>query len=131
MGPIAMLVTLSGSGALYQQVYRAIREAILAGRLRAGYPLPVSRTLARHLSVSRIVVLIAYDLLVSEGYAVGRVGAGTFVAAVVPDSMTQVRPSGRSNSSGNTPAAPHLSQYAQRILADTHPDRWFEAPIRR
>jgi len=85
-----MVVSLSGSGPLYQQVYRAIRAAILSGRLRAGDRLPVSRTLARDLAISRNVVLIAYDQLTAEGYVVGRVGAGTFVAAAVPGSMLRV-----------------------------------------
>jgi len=55
-----MVITLSGSGPLYQQVYRAIREGVLSGRLRAGERLPVTRMLARELGISRNVVLIAY-----------------------------------------------------------------------
>ncbi len=111
-----MVVRLSGSGPLYQQIYRAIREGILGGRLRAGDRLPVSRALARDLAVSRNVVLIAYDQLIAEGFAVGRVGAGTFVAAAVPDSMFKVS-SSRRRENFPRPLAPHLSLYASRILA--------------
>jgi len=110
-----MVVTLSGSGPLYQQVYRAIREGVLSGRLRAGDRLPVTRMLARDLGISRNVVLISYEQLIAEGYAEARVGAGTFVAATLPDSMLRV--SGRSpKGSLIKPGAPRLSQYARRIL---------------
>ena len=111
-----MVVSLSGSGALYQQVYRAIRAAILSGRLRAGDRLPVSRTLARDLAISRNVILIAYDQLIAEGYVVGRVGAGTFVAAAVPGSMLRVSSKRHAEPPARLPA-PHLSRYAARILA--------------
>src|SRR5579864_2816247 len=105
-----VVVRLTGSGPLYQQIYRAIREAVLAGRLRAGDRLPVSRALARDLAISRNVVLIAYDQLIAEGFAVGRVGAGTFVAAAVPDSMLRV-PSNKRPAPTARPIAPHLSHY--------------------
>ena len=108
-----MVVSLSGSGALYQQVYRAIRAAILSGRLRAGDRLPVSRTLARDLAISRNVILIAYDQLIAEGYVVGRVGAGTFVAAAVPGSMLRVSSKRHAELPARLPA-PHLSRYAAR-----------------
>ena len=49
-----MVITLSGSGPLYQQVFRAIREAILSGRLRSGDRLPVSRVLAREARDGRL-----------------------------------------------------------------------------
>src|SRR5882724_7022782 len=93
-----MMITLSGSGPLYQQVYRAIREGVLLGRLRAGDHLPVTRTLARDLGISRNVVLIAYEQLIAEGYAEARVGSGTFVAATLPDSMLRVSTSNRRDS---------------------------------
>jgi GntR family transcriptional regulator/MocR family aminotransferase len=111
-----MVITLSGSGPLYQQVFRAIREAILSGRLRSGDRLPVSRVLARDLAISRNVVLIAYDQLIAEGYAVGRVGAGTFVSAAVPDSMLRISANQRRVPTPSL-GSPHLSRYASRILA--------------
>ena len=40
---------------------RSLREAIRAGALRPGVPLPSSRTLAASLGVSRGVVTDAYD----------------------------------------------------------------------
>ncbi len=117
-----MLVALTGPGPLYQQIYRDLRTAILTGRLRSGERLPVTRSLATELRVSRNVVLIAYDQLIAEGYAVGRVGAGTFVAAAIPDSMLRVGSSGRTPRAEQRLANPHLSAYARRVLADAEPD---------
>jgi GntR family transcriptional regulator/MocR family aminotransferase len=64
----------------HRQVYAALRGAILDGRLRADDPLPSTRQLALKLGVARNTVMTAYELLLAEGYVVGRGGAGTFVA---------------------------------------------------
>jgi GntR family transcriptional regulator / MocR family aminotransferase len=73
--------SVSGDG-LTRQIYTQLRAAILDGRLRAGDRLPPSRDLARDLGVARLTVATAYEWLGAEGYVYGRVGAGTFVAAV-------------------------------------------------
>jgi GntR family transcriptional regulator/MocR family aminotransferase len=70
---------------LYRQVYEGYREAILDGRLKAGERLPSTRRLAEELGLSRFPVLAAFDQLLAEGYCEGRVGAGTFVAASLPE----------------------------------------------
>ncbi len=75
---------------LYRQLYDALREAILEGRLHPGARLPSSRTLAGDLGVGRHTVLAAYDQLTAEGYLEGQVGAGTLVAATLPDSLLQL-----------------------------------------
>jgi GntR family transcriptional regulator/MocR family aminotransferase len=75
---------------LFRQVYAAISSSIVDGRLPAGVKLPASRELAERLGLSRTVVVAAYDQLLAEGYATGRVGSGTYVAADLPE-----RPSGR------------------------------------
>ena len=64
---------------LYRQVYEAVREGILSGRLRAGLRLPATRDLARDLGVSRNTITAAFDQLVVEGYLRSRVGQGTDV----------------------------------------------------
>lgn len=61
------------------QVYRQIRDAVVAGRLRPGDALPSSRELARRLEVSRNTVVEAYEQLHAEGFLYSRPGAGTFV----------------------------------------------------
>jgi len=64
---------------LFRQIYHRIREAILDGTLPPGSTLPSSRGLAAQLSTARGTVELAYALLVSEGYAVGRGAVGTVV----------------------------------------------------
>jgi GntR family transcriptional regulator/MocR family aminotransferase len=76
-----LVVPISGRGDVVARIYGRLRDAIEEGRLRRGDRLPSSRDLARDLAVARNTVAAAYDALVAEGYAVGRVGAGTFVAA--------------------------------------------------
>lgn len=64
---------------LYQQLRRALREAIADNRLAADEALPAERDLAAEFEVSRITVRKALDELVSEGLLTRRQGAGTFV----------------------------------------------------
>ena len=63
------------------QLEAGLREAIRAGRLEPGARLPASRVLARDLSVSRRLVVEAYEQLRAEGWLEGRTGAGTYVRA--------------------------------------------------
>jgi GntR family transcriptional regulator/MocR family aminotransferase len=67
------------------QIEDALRAAIRSGRLAPGTALPSSRALATDLSVTRGVVVSAYDQLISEGYLVSRHGSGTVVNATAPD----------------------------------------------
>ena len=64
----------------HRQIYEALREMILEGKLKANDALPSTRQSSRRFHVSRNTVLTAYELLVAEGYVVSRGGAGTFVA---------------------------------------------------
>ena len=67
-------------GPLFRQVYLGLREAILSGAFKRGEKLPSTRDLAEQLGVSRTVVLVAYDQLLAEGYAIGLSGSGTYVS---------------------------------------------------
>jgi GntR family transcriptional regulator len=84
---LASFVDLIGSldgqsrAPLYQQLRRALRDAIQDNRLAAEEALPAERDLATEFGVSRITVRKALDELVSEGLLTRRQGAGTFVAA--------------------------------------------------
>jgi len=69
---------------LFRQLYEAIKQAVLDGRLSPGTRLPPTRALAGRLAVSRQTVLSAYEQLTAEGYLAGTVGRGTFVAAHLP-----------------------------------------------
>lgn len=73
-------VDKSGSGPVYMQLYRQLREDILSGALPAGAKLPSKRLLAGELSVSVITVEHAYALLVDEGYARSQQRSGFFVS---------------------------------------------------
>src|SRR5215831_5218698 len=66
---------------LHRQIETSIRDAIRAGRLPRGSPLPPSRMLAADLGVSRGVVVEAYQQLTAEGYLASRAGGYTQVAA--------------------------------------------------
>ena len=70
------------STALYDQLYRAIREDILAGRLTANSRLPSKRSLAQHLKISVVTVETAYGQLIAEGYVYAREKSGYFVSPV-------------------------------------------------
>ena len=70
---------------LYRQIYETIRASILSGEFHSGRQLPPSRFLAKQLGVSRMTVINAYDQLLAEGYLESRSGAGTFVAAHLPE----------------------------------------------
>jgi GntR family transcriptional regulator/MocR family aminotransferase len=91
-GPADVHVSLVGRADLSGEIYRQLRSAILERRLRAGERLPPTRELAQRLGVSRTTTSVAYDRLISEGFAVGHVGAGTFVGRVAasPDGQRPV-----------------------------------------
>jgi GntR family transcriptional regulator / MocR family aminotransferase len=74
---------------LYRQIYEVIRRSILSGGLHLGRQLPASRLLAKQIGVSRMTVVNAYEQLLAEGYLEGRSGAGTFVAAHLPEEFLQ------------------------------------------
>lgn len=73
----------------YTYLYRCIRDDIRSGVLLRGTRLPSKRALADHLSVSVSTVEHAYDLLVSEGYALARPGSGFFVSRGVDERSAQ------------------------------------------
>src|SRR5215510_3088216 len=108
-----MWLALDGDGPLYRQAYRALRAAILDGRLAPGERLPSSRVLSRDAELARNTVLQAYEQLVAEGYAESRRGAGTFVVSELPETRA-VRPA-RVRAPAAT-APPVLSAYGERAV---------------
>jgi GntR family transcriptional regulator/MocR family aminotransferase len=72
----------SASQPLRDQLEASLREAIRAGRLRAGERLPSTRELARALGVSRGMVQECYGQLLAEGYLTSRTGSATRVADI-------------------------------------------------
>ncbi len=105
-----MYLDLDGQGARYAQLIRALKGAILDGRVAAGARLPASRSLARELDMSRNTVLAAYEQLQAEGFLLGRVGSGSFVANVGNAAPVKRAP--------NALVAP-LSSFARRAASNT------------
>jgi len=74
----------SGKRPLHRQLYEALRQAILSGKLAAGERLPSSRDLTQDLQLSRNTVMTAINQLSAEGYLSSQVGSGTFVSETAP-----------------------------------------------
>ena len=69
-----------GSREIANTLYRQLKEAILAGRLKSGARLPSTRSARTAFGVSRNTVQEVYERLVHEGLATARHGSGTFVS---------------------------------------------------
>lgn len=77
-------IDASSSIPAVRQLYLRLRDTIVAGTLKSGQRLPSTRTASVEWSLSRGVIAEAYDMLIAEGYAIGRHGSGTYVAAGLP-----------------------------------------------
>jgi GntR family transcriptional regulator len=75
---------------LYQQLQRALRQAIESRVLGPDDALPPERDLAHDFGVSRITVRKAIEGLVSEGILARRQGSGTFVCARVEKNFSKL-----------------------------------------
>lgn len=80
----ALIPVLPKHGSRAPALAAAIRDLIVDGHLTENEKLPPGRILAKQLGVSRGIVIAAYEQLIAEGFAVGRVGAGTFVSQALP-----------------------------------------------
>ena len=105
---------------LQQSLYQALRDGIVAGQLRSGDRLPSTRALAQGLGLARNTALAAIERLQTEGYTQSRRGAGTFVAANLPERFLQSSPT-----RGYTHAAapPRLSLRSRSWLGTDEPPR--------
>ena len=77
---LGIVLNKSGGQPLKRQLYQAIKEMILEDSLKGGEVLPSTRELAKGLNLSRNTVCEAYDMLITEGYALSSQGAPTRVA---------------------------------------------------
>lgn len=77
---------------LTDQLYRALREEIMSGRLAAGEKMPSKRQLSEHLRVSTATIEAAYGRLVSEGYCESRPRSGMYVSGELPRQRGVVHP---------------------------------------
>ncbi|MEX2616903.1 MAG: PLP-dependent aminotransferase family protein [Alphaproteobacteria bacterium] len=102
---------------LYRQLYFAIREAILSGRLASGARLPATRSLAQDLGLSRNTVVSAYEQLLAEGYLDGRIGAGSYVSGVLPEALLNARRATARRQAANRAGQPSLSARGAALAA--------------
>jgi GntR family transcriptional regulator len=73
-----------GPGPAYKRLARTVADAIHAGELASGAPLPTERWLSQALGLSRVTVRAAYRALVEDGLLETRAGSGNYVRAGRP-----------------------------------------------
>ena len=71
-----------GKTPLYEYLYTSIKNDILAERIKPKEKLPSKREFAKHLGISIITVVNAYDQLSAEGYIVSEEKRGYFAAEI-------------------------------------------------
>ena len=113
--PITAL-ELGGKRPIYRQLYDWFQRAIVEGRLRPGQRVPSTRRLAAELKISRIPVLTAFEQLHAEGYLESVVGAGTRVAASMPQQSVRF--------AVRQLAEPGVEQRARGAVSQAPPRRW-------
>ncbi len=101
---------------LFRQLYDGLRHAILSGQLHPGARLPSTRALADELGLSRNTVMSAYLQLLAEGYLEGKVGAGTYVARLLPDEVLRAQPAAHLGARPRK-AESRLSERGRRLVA--------------
>ena len=114
---------------LFLQLYQAIAEDCLRGRLLAGDKLPSRRKMARELRVSVNTVDSAYQQLVSEGYLESRPRSGfivrkLYVGRELPMSSLHSPASTAPSTPSSTP-----SQYSEPILSPALSEALSQGPF--
>ena len=74
----------NAEGTLQNQIQQLVAEAILSGRFKPNEKMPSSRKLAKHLSVSRITVTLAYNELLADDYLTSRGRSGYYISENAP-----------------------------------------------
>jgi GntR family transcriptional regulator/MocR family aminotransferase len=87
----------SFQGTLQARIQQMIAQGILIGRFRTGERLPSTRSLAKHLKVSRLTVTLAYTELLASDYLTSRDRSGYFVSDTAPEAPRFIPPQDRSD----------------------------------
>ena len=104
---------------LYQQLQRALREAIETRALGPDDALPAERQIASELAISRITVRKAIDGLVEEGLLVRRQGSGNFVASRIEKNFAKLTSfSEDMRARGRTPKSVWLKRAAGQVTPE-------------
>lgn len=83
----ALIPVLPAEGPRREALRAEIKRLIETRVLLPGQKLPPSRNMAERLGAARGAVVAAYEQLAADGYVETRVGAGTYVAARVPEGL--------------------------------------------
>ncbi|WP_108124250.1 PLP-dependent aminotransferase family protein [Saccharospirillum mangrovi] len=102
---------------LQAQLYLALSQRILDGRLQPGDRLPSSRLLASDLSIARNTVLAVYDQLQAEGFIRHQPRSGTFVDLRPPPKPLSPTPTATKRQSARPPP-PTLNRPASQRDTD-------------
>jgi GntR family transcriptional regulator/MocR family aminotransferase len=118
------------AGPAYRWLYEALRAEILAGHLAPGARLPSTRDLGAQYHLSRGTVVLAFELLKSEGYTEGQVGSGTRVSRTLPDDLLRAAPGAPAAAAGRAPSPRRrFSRQARRLTSfsplESRPSRAF------
>ena len=107
----------------YEQLYRHVRDGIVAGDLKAGDRLPSKRRLSAHLHISMNTVENAYGQLVAEGYVEAAEKKGYFVLPVAPRPPADgpVRPAPVKAASGKPAAAVRYDMKNNMVDTESFP----------
>lgn len=102
----ALIPVLPAAGPRRDALQAELRRLIETRVLLPGQKLPPSRELAQRLKLARGAVVAAYEQLAADGFVEARLGAGTYVAAQVPEHAAQGTASQAPVPTGPTPPAP-------------------------
>lgn len=117
----------TGGAPIYVQVSDWFRRAIAEGQLQPGQRVPSTRALASELKVSRLPIFSAYEQLHAEGYLETFTGAGTCVAATIPQAAADALRRKTRRGASTTPARPAARRMAARATAMAGPPQmWLE-----
>lgn len=104
---------------LYQQLQRALREAIERGALGPDDALPSERQLAAELGISRITVRKAIDGLAEEGLLIRRQGSGNFVGTRIEKNFAKLTSfSEDMRARGRVPSSQWLKKQAGQVTPE-------------
>ncbi|WP_029005040.1 PLP-dependent aminotransferase family protein [Azorhizobium doebereinerae] len=111
----ALIPVLPQSGPRRVALYAELRRLIETGALPPGAKLPTTRDLAARLGLSRGAAVAAFEMLLADGFAQARVGAGTYVAAQVPQIAPAAPPPQAPQASESMPQAPDGGPQAREV----------------
>lgn len=118
---IEIMINLQGGARtpLYEKIYNYIKKEITEGRIPQGEKLPSTRLLARHLSVSRSTVEMAYEQLLAEGYIKAEPCRGFFVCDITE--LYRLGCAGKENAAEKPDAEPDVPKEENHARIDFSP----------